>query len=72
MEYCTVKDQGVVFPKLPKYQEHAGVPYFNVLRCARFRVGSHHLQVERGRFRRLQWASRVCTRCEPDFFADLP
>ncbi len=47
MEYCTVKDQGVVFPKLPKHQKQAGVPYFNVLRCARFRVGSHHLQVVR-------------------------
>ncbi len=71
--YCKLfKGQGVVFPKLPKYQKQAGVPYFNVLRCARFRVGSHHLQVERGRFRRLQWASRVCTRCERAFFANLP
>jgi len=59
-----------IFPFCQKYLRH-GFSYKDAIRIARFRMGSHNLGVERGRFTRTPWSQRQCTRCSDDYLSSL-
>ena len=44
---------------------------FEVTNMARFRLGSHSLEVARGRQQQVPWANRTCKRCSPEYLATL-
>ena len=60
-----------VFSKCQKFYNGGFTPN-DVSRIARFRLGSHNLQVERGRFAGVPWNDRCCSRCDSDFLDSLP
>jgi hypothetical protein len=61
---CFLRDEELP-PRLPPYLLHVGLSRHEVIQNARFRLGSHNLCVERGRFDRppIPWENRSCRRC---------
>lgn len=60
-----------VFAPIPEYLRCDGIPYHNRIRAARFRLGSHNLEVERGRYNSTPWVLRSCRRCDEVFLDTL-
>jgi Reverse transcriptase (RNA-dependent DNA polymerase) len=50
-------------PCLPHYLSCNHLSFHDVRNVARFRLGSHNLFVERGRFQNIPWPNRICRRC---------
>ena len=69
--YATYFAQPNVFPKAPDY--FSGV-HTSAKLNAQFRLGSHRLGVETGRWTRpyTDWADRICTRCSDTYKSNLP
>jgi hypothetical protein len=61
---CFLRDEDFP-PRLPPYWQHVALRKHEVIQTARFRLGSHNLLVERGRFERpcIPWENRTCRRC---------
>ena len=60
------------FPALRDYFHSSSVlPLRAVRSVARFRLGSHNLEVERQKFQGKPYPERCCTRCSPDFLDGL-
>ena len=57
--------------RLPHYFSLAGLTHEDVVRIARFRLGSHFLRVEKGRFSSVPWADRWCLRCSHEHLSRL-
>ena len=60
-----------VFPKAP-IRQYARMPHSLTVKVARFRLGSHHLEVERGRWSGVTWDQRKCNRCSTEYLQRLP
>jgi len=60
-----------VFSVLPPYFHSRHLRLDDVVCVARFRMGSHSLQVERGRWSHTPWLQRRCTWCQPGFLDGL-
>ena len=55
-----------IFPPLANFYRR-GLMHDEVCHVSRFRLGSHNLEVERGRYHHIPWQDRICTRCSADF-----
>jgi hypothetical protein len=60
-KYFRKEDQAV--PEIADYFVDSSLSHCDVVRTARFKLGSHFLGVEKGRFNKVPWPQRRCTRC---------
>ena len=64
---CSKKEP--VFPDIPRYFGRAASCDAKCI--ARFVVGTHNLEVERGRFASVPWSERRCPRCRSEYLDTL-
>jgi hypothetical protein len=47
-------------PQIPFYSKNKNLSFEDVKSIAHFRLGSHYLEVEQGRFSNISWQNRIC------------
>ena len=60
-----------VLPQISEYFGNDKLSHCDVVRTARFKLGSHFLGVEKGRFNKIPWLHRCCTRCCEEHLSTL-
>ena len=60
-----------VLPQISDYFVDDKLSHGDVVRTARFKLGSHFLGVEKGRFNKVPWPQRLCTRCCDEHLSSL-
>ena len=58
-------------PGIADYFEDNKLSHCDVVRTARFKLGSHFLGAEKGRFNKVPWPQRRCTRCCDEHLSSL-
>ena len=59
-----------VKPHIPFYSKNKNLSLEDIKSIARFRLGSHYLEVEQGRFSNTPWHNRICKRCSSNSVDD--
>jgi hypothetical protein len=57
-------------PQILVYSKNKNLSFEDVKYIARFRLGSHYLEVEQGRFSNISWHNRICKRCSSNTVDD--
>ena len=58
-------------PRIADYFMDSSLAHCDIVRTARFKLGSHFLGVEKGRFNQVPWPQRRCTRCCDEHLSSL-
>ncbi len=57
-------------PQIPLYSKNKNLSFEDIKSIGRFRLRSHYLEVQQGRFSNISWQNRICKQCSSDTVDD--